>query len=444
MIQYYTTVDWDSSLIDLEYTDADNSVVPELCTNAIKITSGAPAATAGKFIPGARIQNAVTGVNYQNTGTTASPVWSVVESSAGQPLNSIAYNSDATAGPLVILAAKLVNAILDRDGGATNRSDTTDTATALLAAVPGASIGTEIVFYYRNISTTSGQLLTLIGGAGVTLSGNVNVVAGQSQVFVGRFTNVTVPAITLYAMSELAGSLAQTFTASTVNTLRLITGATGNGPAMTAVGSDTNIPATLAGKGTGAVKLGQATSEGVDLLADQPLRDSSLNELLAFTKVASAVNEFTVRNAAAGSEPALMASGADTDIGIDLIPKGAGSVLVGGTGGLVNSGATLVAGFIPTVAASSALSGPGAIPLTSYQTRFTSTGTGDALTLADGTKIGQLKKISYVAEGAGGDTGVISGTGFTSATLNAIGDYIVFMWNGTAWLAIDYVGVTLV
>jgi hypothetical protein len=95
-----------------------------------------------------------------------------------------------------------------------------------------------------------------------------------------------------------------------------------------------------------------------------------------------------------------------------------------------------------------ALSGPGVLDLTSFQTRFTSTGTGDALSLADAgaTEIGLLKKVSYVAEGGGADTGVItpaSASGFTTATLNAIGDYVVFMWNGTAWIVLEYMGATI-
>ncbi len=110
-------------------------------------------------------------------------------------------------------------------------------------------------------------------------------------------------------------------------------------------------------------------------------------------------------------------------------------------------GNAMLAGFINTTASPQALSGPGAILLTSYQTLFTSTGTGDALTLGLTTKIGQLKKVSYVAEGSGSDTGVITpalGT-FTTATLNAIGDYVTFIWTGIAgWAVIEFVGATIV
>lgn len=106
-----------------------------------------------------------------------------------------------------------------------------------------------------------------------------------------------------------------------------------------------------------------------------------------------------------------------------------------------------VEGFLPMLAPAGApqnLAGPGAADITSYETAFTSTGTGDAITLADGAAVGQVKKILYVAEAAGGDTGVITLTGYTSITLNAIGDYAVVQWNGTAWLLIDSLGATVV
>lgn len=60
------------------------------------MTSGAPTATAGKFIPGAIIQNAITGILYSNTGSTASPVWSVLETSASGFTLPIAETDAAT------------------------------------------------------------------------------------------------------------------------------------------------------------------------------------------------------------------------------------------------------------------------------------------------------------------------------------------------------------
>ncbi len=136
-----------------------------------------------------------------------------------------------------------------------------------------------------------------------------------------------------------------------------------------------------------------------------------------------------------------------TGLFADVISEQTSTVGVTVDGVLLKDGGvsanSMFAGFYP-VAAEQALSGPGAINITAYHTKFTSTGTGDALTLAAGSQIGQMKKISYVAEGAGGDTGVLTLTGYTSITYNAIADYTILIWNGSAWFVIESVGVTIV
>lgn len=85
-VQYKTTVDWDAAMADVEFVD--NSVVSTagiggLAISGIKITSGAPAATANQWLPGAIVQNIVTGILYSNTGSTASPVWTIIENATG-------------------------------------------------------------------------------------------------------------------------------------------------------------------------------------------------------------------------------------------------------------------------------------------------------------------------------------------------------------------------
>ena len=60
--------------------------------------------------------------------------------------------------------------------------------------------------------------------------------------------------------------------------------------------------------------------------------DSNGNEEIIFTATASAVNELTVANAATGNNPNITASGSDTNVGINLTPKGTGAVTFNGTG----------------------------------------------------------------------------------------------------------------
>jgi hypothetical protein len=123
-----------------------------------------------------------------------------------------------------------------------------------------------------------------------------------------------------------------------------------------------------------------------------------------------------------------------------------GDIIV--SNGVSNAGATIFAGFYP-IAAEQALSTsgtPAAVNVTSYHTKLTSTGTGDAVTLAVGSVPGQMKKVTYVAEGAGGDTVILTPsvtTGFATATFNAVGDFVVFIFNGTYWSVIENSGATI-
>jgi hypothetical protein len=92
-----------------------------------------------------------------------------------------------------------------------------------------------------------------------------------------------------------------------------------------------------------------------------------------------------------------------------------------------------------------ALSGPGAVNITSLATAFTSTAAGNALTLADGAQ-GQIKTIIYVAEAAGGDTGVLTpanlGSG-TTVTFNAVGDAATIQFAGTDWWVVGLRGAVV-
>jgi hypothetical protein len=54
--------------------------------------------------------------------------------------------------------------------------------------------------------------------------------------------------------------------------------------------------------------------------------DTNGNESLMFTATASAVNEFTITNAASGNSPTFSATGSGADIDVRLLPKGTGDV----------------------------------------------------------------------------------------------------------------------
>lgn len=91
------------------------------------------------------------------------------------------------------------------------------------------------------------------------------------------------------------------------------------------------------------------------------------------------------------------------------------------------------------------LGGAGAVNVTTGTTAYTSAGAAEALTLADGTA-GQFKTIVYVAEAAGGDSGVLTPTNFgngTSITFAAVGDSVMLQFLGTDWWVVSINGATI-
>ena len=111
----------------------------------------------------------------------------------------------------------------------------------------------------------------------------------------------------------------------------------------------------------------------------------------------------------------------------------------------VTGALTVINGGTGASATVQALSGPGAVNITALATAFTSTGAGNALTLADGAA-GQLKTIVYVAEAAGGDTGVLTPTNLGSATtitFNAVGDSVTLQFIGADWWVIGFRGAVV-
>ncbi len=96
---------------------------------------------------------------------------------------------------------------------------------------------------------------------------------------------------------------------------------------------------------------------------------------------------------------------------------------------------SMFAGFYPTAAAQ-ALSGAGAVNVTAYLTKYTSTGGAQALTIASGTQIGQRKRVSHVVDGG---SGVLTGVfvGGTTITFTAVAEYADLMWDGTAWAVLE-------
>jgi hypothetical protein len=95
--------------------------------------------------------------------------------------------------------------------------------------------------------------------------------------------------------------------------------------------------------------ISNATTDGTTLILTSPkiitsLNDTNGNELFKFTATTNAINEFTIINASTGNHPSITASGGDSNINIDLIPKGTGVLRLNGFNSLDQNGSVLTIG----------------------------------------------------------------------------------------------------
>lgn len=116
--------------------------------------------------------------------------------------------------------------------------------------------------------------------------------------------------------------------------VNLLNGTSNNIKATLKVSDAGDPPLELNQLSTGPILKGfQAGVENFRIRNDGSLRtlgiyDANDNEQLLFNLTASAINEFTIKNAAIGNPPQLQATGGDTNIGITLVPKGSGVVKI--------------------------------------------------------------------------------------------------------------------
>lgn len=152
--------------------------------------------------------------------------------------------------------------------------------------------------------------------------------------------------------------------ASAVNEITVTNAVTTAAPFIQATGDDTNINLELRSKGSGDVVLADDSGNEILIAADVAsavneftitnaatgnapiiqssgeanigfqLHDSNSNEVVLAAATASAVNELTITNAATGNAPSIAPTGDDTNIGLGVTLKGTGVMAVAGTGGM--------------------------------------------------------------------------------------------------------------
>ena len=96
--------------------------------------------------------------------------------------------SQAADSAQTISAAAVAGGLYVRSGLTTGRTDTTDTAANLLAALPDMDIGESFLLAVSNVT---GQTLTIAGGTGVTVVGQSTVLLNTMRFFMFTRTGAT-------------------------------------------------------------------------------------------------------------------------------------------------------------------------------------------------------------------------------------------------------------
>jgi len=110
------------------------------------------------------------------------------------------------------------------------------------------------------------------------------------------------------------------------------------------------------------------------------INDVNGNELVRVSATASAVNEITIANAAAGGAPAISATGNDTNINLNLAGKGTGVLQAGGVPVVTTTGAQTLTNKTLTAPVISTISNTGTITLPTATDTLVGRATTDTLT----------------------------------------------------------------
>jgi len=88
------------------------------------------------------------------------------------------------------------------------------------------------------------------------------------------------------------------------------------------------------------------------------------------------------------------------------------------------------------------LSGAGAVNVTTAVTSLTTTGSAQALTLANGTA-GQFKTIVHVVDGGSAVLTPTTKIGFSTITFTNVGDAATLVYTSAGWAIVGYYGASI-
>ena len=203
---------------------------------------------------------------------------------------------------------------------------TSATAAASSATTSGnsATASANSATASANSATTSGNSATASANSATASANSATAAAASADAFDDIYlgTKSSDPSTDNDGDALAAGML---YFNTTNDLLRVYTGSAWQNAAV-----DTTGFATLSGTQTLTNKTLTTPKIGTSIL------DTNGNELAKLTATGSAVNEFTVANAASNGSPTLSSTGGDSNIDLDLLAKGTGHVTIRGN---TNSGA---------------------------------------------------------------------------------------------------------
>lgn len=125
---------------------------------------------------------------------------------SGRLFSSCIRSNEATAAGVTYSVAQFCGwgKLISRSGPGAPFNDTTPTAAAIVAAIPGCEVNSGYEFTINNVS---GQALTLLAGAGVTQSGIATIATGFSRRYHVQVTNIGSGTEALVVTSLGAGTL---------------------------------------------------------------------------------------------------------------------------------------------------------------------------------------------------------------------------------------------
>ena len=174
------------------YFGNKDSVLSEYTLGSNKDVQISNSTTSGKIINKLGTTSNATEFDVQNSsgGVLLSTDGAGATLCGGSLYSKTTVTTEATAGAHTYTAAELTGGLILRDCSGASRSDPSDTAANIVAAIKNAQVGTSFEFRIRNTSDAA-ETITLTAGSGVTLVGTMTIAQSKLRLFIVVLTNVS-------------------------------------------------------------------------------------------------------------------------------------------------------------------------------------------------------------------------------------------------------------